>query len=75
MKVNNNSYRTSTRKNIEQKPDREDFKNKRLVSSGYSNGKKSHVTAAPELRNGNYKLKEKEKSKIKMFSWFKKDSD
>ena len=75
MKVNNNSYRSSTRKNIEQKPYREDFRNKRLVSSGYSNGKKSHVATPPELRNGNYKLKEKEKSKSKMFSWFKKDSD
>ncbi len=75
MKVNNNSYRTPTRMNIEHKPEREDFKNKRLVSSGYSNGKKSHVTTPPELRNGNYKLKEKEKSKIKMFSWFKKDSN
>ena len=75
MKVNNNSQRSSNRKNIEQKPNREDFRNKRLVSSGYSNGQNSHVTTPPELRNGNYKLKEKEKSKIKMFSWFKKNSD
>ena len=75
MKVNNNSQRSSNRKNIEQKPNREDFRNKRLVSSGYSNGQNSHVTTPPELRNGNYKLKEKEKSKTKMFSWFKKDSD
>ena len=71
----NNISKSSNRNRIDPKPNREEFKNKRLVSSGYSNGKNSHVSSPPELRNGNYKSKEKEKAKIKIFSWLKKNSD